>query len=597
MTRQTAQGTSEAMAGEDLTLSFEAALHPEAPTPAHLVVVDGDSSWIEPLPVAGELVVGRSQDAHLRVAEPSVSRLHLKLMIAKHEVRAIDLGSSSGTRVNGERLTEAQTLFSGDVLELAPSVLLIFHRDAARAKERPLLDGSAVRARLEEELSRASSYHRPLSLIVLEPAAGVDRHGLLRALAGRTRSIDVPGFISGTRLALIAPELDRLGARALAARLLGGAPSAKIGMATAPDDANDPEALLAAASAAADAASVGSPRAAEETTTRRRAGDRSIIVADPAMQRLYALVDRLAPTEVSVLINGETGAGKELVALSLHHGSPRRAAGPFLAINCAALAETLVESQLFGHEKGAFSGADSAKAGLIEAAKGGTFFLDEVGELSLAVQAKLLRVIETQKVMRLGDVRERPIDVRFVAATHRDLTAEVKAGRFRQDLYYRVATAKIALPPLRHRPLEIPILADLILTELAERSGLPRRRIGSAALQQLLAHDWPGNVRELRNVLELAAATADGDTIEPWHLPFAASAEVLPPTTATPAPSAERKFRPIEEEVRELERARMAEALAVTDGNQTRAAELISMPLRTFVTKLKQYGLSSRDKR
>jgi len=578
-----------------LTLSFDAIPGEHPPAHAHVVVVDGDSSWTVRLPPAGELVFGRSQEAHVRLAEASVSRLHLKLMVSASEVRAIDLGSSNGTKVNGETISAARSLFSGDAMQLAPTVTIIFHRDKAQVHERPLLEPAAFAARLGEEIARATRYHRPVALIVLDPGPSSDKVAMLASLAGRARTIDIPGWSSERRLALIAPELDSGEAQAEAARLLAGlTPAARAGVAVCPEDAADRDALIAAANAAADVALAGRVALARHASTTRMIGDRSIVVADPVMQRLYALVDRLAPTEVAILIQGETGAGKELVALAVHHGSPRRRNGPFMAINCAALPEQLVESQLFGHEKGAFSGADSAKAGLFEAAKGGTFFLDELGELTPAVQAKLLRVIETQRVLRLGEAKERPVDVRFVCATHKDVEGEVKAGRFRQDLFYRLASARVVLPPLRHRPREIPILADALLEELAKTHALPNRRLSAAARQALLAHEWPGNVRELKNALELAAATADGDTIEPWHLPEHMSRDA-PAAFATHAgPAGERKFRPIDEEIRELERTRMSEVLAVCDGNQTRAAELIGMPLRTFVTKLKQYNLSAR---
>jgi two-component system response regulator AtoC len=583
---------------DSLTLSLDGLPTGASAPPAHVVVVDGDTAWVVPLPAAGELVIGRAPEAHVRVADASVSRLHLKLLVSPHEVRALDLGSSHGTKVNGEVIHSARPLCSGDVLQLSAAVTLIFHRDRAPLRERALLDSGAFAVRLGEELDRALHYHRPLALIVLDAGPDVPAPALLAALAGRVRSVDIPGWTTTQRLALLAPELDAPAALAAAQRLLAAlGPQARAGVAVCPHDAADRDALLSAALAALDLAAAGRAALAHQTATTRTIGERTIVVADPAMQRLYALLDRLAATDVAVLIRGETGAGKELVAQALHHGSPRRRSGPFVAINCAALPEQLVESQLFGHEKGAFSGADTAKAGLFEAASGGTFFLDELGELSPAIQAKLLRVLETQRVLRLGDTRERPIDVRVVCATHRDVEAEVKAGRFRQDLYYRLSSARVVLPPLRQRPREIPILADALLDDLARQHQLPRRSLTAAAKQALLRHDWPGNVRELRNALELALVTAEGDSIEPWHLPEQLSASATTTTTSTPPPAVERAFRPIDEEVRELERTRMSEALVVADGNQTRAAELIGMPLRTFVTKLKQYGLSARTPR
>ncbi|RKH21692.1 sigma-54-dependent Fis family transcriptional regulator, partial [Corallococcus sp. CA031C] len=332
-------------------------------------------------------------------------------------------------------------------------------------------------------------------------------------------------------------------------------------------------------------------------------GERSVVVADAALVRLFELLRRLAASPLPVLVHGETGAGKENAAWAVHHWSPR-SAQTFVAINCAALPESLVEAELFGHEKGAFSGADRARAGLLERASGGTLFLDEVAELSLPIQAKLLRALDQQVITRLGDSRERPVDLRVVAATHRVLADEVKAGRFRQDLFFRLSAAVVMLPPLRDRPRELPLLARAFLEDACARAGRPVLHLSAATMAVLGAHSWPGNVRELKNALEYAAATSPGPVVEPSHLPESlreglersdadAGETTVRDGTEPPVP---RAFQNLAEELRTLERQRMVEALEATGGVQTRAAQLIGMPLRTFAFKLKQHRIASRGR-
>jgi DNA-binding NtrC family response regulator len=338
--------------------------------------------------------------------------------------------------------------------------------------------------------------------------------------------------------------------------------------------------------------------------TDLRLGERTVVVADPAMVRLYELIRRLAASELPVLILGETGAGKENAAFAVHHWS-RRSDKPFVAINCASIAETLVESELFGHEKGAFTGAAASKPGLFETANEGTVFLDEVGELPLAVQAKLLRALETRRILRVGGTREREIDIRIVAATHRHLETEVAAGRFRQDLFFRLGVATVVLPALRDRQYEVRVLAERFLAAAGASSGGGPLSLAPGTLAILERYGWPGNVRELKNTLEYVAATVTEPVVEPRHLPERILAAVVPPVApsaaapgpeggpseASPGSEPLRRAVPLAEELRTLERERMAEALRVTGGVKVRAAELLGMPLRTFTFKCKQYGL------
>ncbi len=296
-------------------------------------------------------------------------------------------------------------------------------------------------------------------------------------------------------------------------------------------------------------------------------------VAPGALDRL---IERVAASEIGVVIQGETGAGKEVCAERLHQASPRRGR-PLVKINCAAIPEALVESELFGHEKGAFSGAAQAKAGLLEAAQGGTVLLDEIGELPLPAQAKLLRAVEEHAIQRLGATTKRPLDARFFAATNRDLRAEVEAGRFRRDLYFRLNGITLLVPPLRERTAEIEPLAAQFAAQAAAASGQPPLRLSAAALARLRAHSWPGNVRELRNVIARALVLAAGDEIDD------ASIVLDGPSPGEAPPSEEGSLR----EARQVaERAAIVEALARAGGNQTEAAKLLGLSRRMLLYKL-----------
>ena len=313
-----------------------------------------------------------------------------------------------------------------------------------------------------------------------------------------------------------------------------------------------------------------------------------------ATRRVFDLAGRLALGPLNLLLTGETGAGKEVVAAHVHRAS-RRARGPFIEVNCAALSESLAESELFGHQKGAFTGAVSAKEGFFEAADGGTLFLDEVGELALPLQAKLLRVLETKKVLRVGATTPTAIDVRVLAATHRDLPADVKSGKFRQDLYFRLNGMTISVPPLRERRADIAELARRFASRTAEVMNLRAPELEPAALARLEAHAWPGNVRELRNVMDRAVALADGHVIGVSHLFFDEPA-VSVRTPSGPGSSATNVDGDLRESLDAEEKRRILEALASCDGNQTKAAEQLGMPRRTFVARLQQYGLTKPRK-
>ncbi|WP_437901064.1 sigma 54-interacting transcriptional regulator [Sorangium sp. So ce124] len=323
------------------------------------------------------------------------------------------------------------------------------------------------------------------------------------------------------------------------------------------------------------------------------------VVADEAMVKVFQVVQRLARAQTTVLVLGETGAGKEVVSEQLHRASPR-AGGPFVRLSCAALPEALLESELFGHEKAAFTGADRRKIGYFEAAQGGTLLLDEIGEMPLAMQAKLLRVLESRRVARIGGTQEIELDVRVVCATHRDLQAEVAAGRFRQDLYYRISTFVLRVPPLRERRAEIALLVHRFAQQVAGRIGERAPRFAPAAMQALEAHVWPGNLRELRNAVEHAVVLAEGGVIDVEHLPASvvegaegaaphASAGAPPASTGAPPPSADGGTMPAR--LAELEKRSIEDALAAEGNNQTRAAKRLGISRRALLYKLDKYDI------
>jgi two-component system, NtrC family, response regulator AtoC len=324
--------------------------------------------------------------------------------------------------------------------------------------------------------------------------------------------------------------------------------------------------------------------AAALTASRARTGAPPVVVVDPAMRRLHELIERLANSRINVLLLGETGVGKEVLAEKLHACSPR-AQKALLRLNCASLSEPLLESELFGHEKGAFTGATSAKPGLLETADGGTVFLDEVGELPLGTQAKLLRVIEERRLLRVGGLRPKNVDVRFVAASNRDLAEEIEAGRFRRDLYYRLNGITLTVPPLRQRSAELEELARCLAAQAASDSGRSAAELTSEALAALLSHTWPGNVRELKNVIERAVVLAGDGPIRVEHLQLESEQPASTRDPATDVPSAE----PATPE--DAERSRILAALERCAGNQTVAAKLLGISRRTLVTRLGELGI------
>ncbi|TMQ09693.1 MAG: AAA family ATPase [Deltaproteobacteria bacterium] len=323
---------------------------------------------------------------------------------------------------------------------------------------------------------------------------------------------------------------------------------------------------------------------------------RTQVIAPPAligdgelMQQLRATIERVAGTRSTVLILGESGTGKELVARAIHDASPRRARR-FVAINCAAIPAALLESELFGHRRGAFTDAVRDKLGLFEDADGGTLFLDEIGELPLALQAKLLRALQEGEIRRVGDTQSVKVDVRLIAATLRDLADDVRAGRFREDLYYRLNVLAVPVPPLRERTEDIPQLARFFAQRHAARHQLDRIELSDVAIEALVRQPWPGNVRELENVIERAVVLADAPTGA--HARLIDDAYLGKVMNVHPAGAAEADALSIKKATRELEQDLIRRALGVTQGNRTNAAKLLEISHRALLYKMKEYGIS-----
>ena len=585
------------------TVTLCSRVHPtaEGATPGQIMVVEAGSSSIVELPRSGQLLIGRAPDCQVRLQDPQVSRQHARLDILDEEVTLVDLGSHNGTRVNGERIARPRRLLPGDVLSLC-DVSLLFSRPKRGVLVRPIYDTpEPLRARLEEEAERALHTRRASSVLAVRLAEPLvkQRQKVAEALSPLLHIEDVLAMDQADTLVILRPDADEEDAQKLAAQLmtaLAAFAPLRVGYACCPSDGYDVDALLEGARSAAGQAAPAQVLSATRAMTTLRVGDRAVVVADPAMVRLYALIERLAQSDLPVLVCGETGSGKEIAAQVLHASSKRRGQR-LISINCAALPESLAESELFGHEKGAFSGAVATKIGLLESAQGGTVFFDELGELSLALQAKLLRALETKKIVRVGDTRERSVDFRIVAATNRRLLDEVAAGRFRQDLYFRLSTAVLTMPPLRERQRELPILARTFLGEACVRAGRDPVWLSPATMDVLLRYRWPGNLRELRNTMDYAATVVSESVVEPMYLPDTLLATVTPPSDSS-GEGRDVSLRqlariilrlPMDNKLDVVESALVQEALRLAEGNKSAAARLLGVHRRVIERRNDKY--------
>ncbi|MBI4816515.1 MAG: sigma 54-interacting transcriptional regulator [Deltaproteobacteria bacterium] len=602
------------------------------------------------LPRPGTVTIGRAAEATFCVDDPTISRQHAEIRVGRDDQLSIrDLGSSNGTRLSGARLEPMQNypLELGDLVDFGHTTLVV-QRGLDLAEPRRLWGHGYFELRLEEECQRARSQAELFAVLRIRVRKDAVPRAVEEILTGFLSARDIVAVYSPSEYEVLLPKTDRDGAqlklRGLRSSLDRIGAESQVGLALFPEDGHDGESLSARAATLIRARSgVG-----------RTTSTAGIVIDDRKMRKLYDLAERVAASDLSILILGETGVGKEILATTIHSKS-RRASQPFLPLNCGAFPEDLLESELFGHEKGAFTGAAKAKQGLLETAQGGTVFLDEIGEMPLTTQVKFLRVIEERKVRALGSVDSKPINVRFVAATHRDLEHEVAIGKFREDLFYRLNGICLVIPPLRERRDEIMKLAEVFAVEVQVREGLSGAvRFTAEAKSALNGYGWPGNVRELRNVIERAVVLAAGDPISLEHLPKEklSTSLIFRSEASGPSPRAptrllagapgldpaihrgvdsmteriqvalEKKTEPpgprradfptpsttvelpggtpipkprsgsLVEEMEVLERQRIIEALEACGGNQTRAAEQLGMSRKVLISRLDRYGIT-----
>jgi DNA-binding NtrC family response regulator len=568
-----------------------------------LVAMSPDAVVIYPLPKAGVVSIGRSSKCEVQLDDPMISREHARLHVSIPQsgpvLRIEDAGSANGTRVRDSLLRDGEgaPIRVNEAIMVGSAVLMVLPSRAGVAARRLGSHGS-FESRVEEECTLAAqgphgeasfavvrvrfdggaTWQRVLPIVARELAP---RH--VFAVYGPS---DYEMLLLGVTEAEAADQIQLL-VRTFAQAAL----TPRLGVAWYLRDGRNADALVAAANARLKqgAGPADKPDAAAEVAP---------------MQRVRQLAARVAASPINVLILGECGVGKDVLANLIHQQSPR-AAKPFVAFNCAALSETVLESELFGHERGAFTGASGPKIGLLESANGGTVFLDEIGDMPAAMQAKLLRAIENREIRPVGAVKSKTIDVRFISATNRDVNAAIGRGEFRQDLLDRLNTMILAVPPLRERTDEIETLVTTFVRAACREMGRPAPlAVGRDVMGYLMSYRWPGNIRELKNVIERAVALCDGPEIRPEHLPL----EKIAPTEArsakltrelpagAPLDQAQQALPTLHDPAQMMERQRIIDALAACNGNQTRAADLLKMPRRTLVSKLDFYGLPRPQK-
>ena len=556
----------------------------------------GGGTRIIPLGDGAEVSFGRTRVSTVPLDSERVSRLHARISRTGARVMVEDLGSRNGTRLNGARIEGPTEVKSGDQIEIGPATVVVSVTSPIGARPR-LGSGATLDERLRAEADRGLRYQRSFGLLMMRlsgPLVAVD--AAVDRLARQMRAMDTIAEYGPDEIAILLPESDEELLRAAAEQLVrearaGGAPvEVKVGLAVFPRHGTKPDEILGRARSALRTARGGRTEVVTAPAAEPRTPDTDVVVVDPQMRRVYQLVHKVADTPMTVLIIGETGTGKEVVAEALHRQSSRKLR-PFVRLNCACLPETLLESELFGHERGSFTGADKRKIGFFEAADGGTIFLDEIGEITAAMQAKLLRVLEEHKITRVGGTQEIAVDVRVVCATNRDLETEVGRGAFREDLYFRISAFTILVPPLRDRKSEIVPLTDYFLGVMAREHGQAPPRVADQARRALERYSWPGNVRELRNALERALVLQAGGVVELEDLPerLREEAEVRG-GPALPLPVIDGGVD-VRQQIADVERASILAVLEACGGNQTHAARKLGLSRRALIYRMEKHGL------
>ncbi len=548
-----------------------------------------------------KVILGRSRPASALIAHPSISRQHASFELQSDEVWVKDLDSTNGTRVNGELISHCK-IKPDDEVTLGEVTVTLHWSSPAVGQLLGLCNYDRFLTILDEEIIRHRTFQRSLGLLMIRADQHPKKH--LRHWSPRIRQqlrlVDRMALYSPNAVIITVPESTAESLRNLAQMLMKGQPKDEpplfIGAAIFPEAGNSPDEIIERVRKAAHQATQSDPVKVAMHTAKHAispAKDQPLIVQSQGMKKIFDTIPRLGRATIPVLIYGETGVGKEIVAQAIHDASPRRE-GPLFCINCGAIPEQLIEGILFGHEKGAFTGADRRAIGAFEAASGGTLFLDEIGELSPSAQASLLRALETKRITRVGGTVECTVDVRLVAATNRNLEAMCEAGAMRWDLLYRINSMTLKIPPLRERPEEIEPFIQLFIEEFNGDCNGCVRQVAPEALDKIRRYPWPGNIRELRNAIHRAVVLAPGDTITCAELPeriVADSARLPEPLTEEDDSGAEEEEMDFKTRIQKFEERLIRRALTVADWNQTEAAQKLKIPLRTLSNKIKAYGL------
>ncbi len=597
-----------------------------------LLVYHHDGANLVPLVPGVPLTLGRGKSADLAYRGSNISRKHARFELLDGQLVVHDLGSTNGTKVNGAPIQGAHVLRVHDEVALGSVMVIVTGWTAREGALHGLDNHGQFMSRLQEEMVRARTFQRTMALVMVRDLA--PHGGMLHRWAGRirdvAREVDRVGVYEPTQVGVVLAEADRAEAMRFATHLIKTAPANEpklvFGIALYPESGRSPDQLVASgrdavlrATADTRIEQAGQSQGvsvydggAEETGTAD-----GVVVRAPSMLQLYRRLDQVAPAPIPVLVLGETGTGKEIVARAVHARSGRHAK-PMHSINCGAVPPNLLESLLFGHEKGAFTGADRVHKGLFESANGGTIFLDEVGEMPLSAQVALLRVLDHGVVQRLGSTKEIPLDVRIVAATNRNLETMVADGTFRLDLMHRINLITLEIPPLRERLSELLPMCQQFIREANQRYGRDILGMKPNVESMLLKYHWPGNIRELRNVMERAVLIAlerritaedlpekfrDVVGTAPMQRPFPSRGERHAPTAA-PVPRRSRApaaptlpAEPAEplrfkSAIRSCSSALIQQALEKAGDNHGRAAELLGMPRRTLSHKVDVFGLT-----
>jgi two-component system response regulator AtoC len=568
----------------------------------HLLVMSLDIFWSQPLPASGVVTVGRSSRCMVRIEDGMASREHARIHVGSEGGVTVltieDVRSANGTRVRDAEIKpgEPAAILPGEAIMIGSTVLMVL-QDRPTVGHRRIWSHAYFETRVEEECARAAKTRAAFALARIRFSGAAPWSRITPILARDLTAPHVLASYAPKDYEILFVETQEAEVDAMVEKLVGGFRASGLETQSAvawyPKDGRTGDALLATANAALQAA------AGRRVSTEVPAADAQ------GMRRVRAMATRAAPSNINVLILGEMGVGKDVLARLIHQMSPR-ASKPFVALNCAGLTESLIESELFGHDKSAFTGAATSKIGLFESANGGTVFLNEIGEMPPSMQAKLLQAIELREVRPVGAVRSRPIDVRFVSATNVDIEAAVAKGRFRGDLMYRLNTLTLAVPPLRERKEEIgALVATFVAASCSEQGREEQLTISPEALDCLLGYSWPGNIRELKNAMERAVVLCDGIEILPEHLPLekmrpAPGEYVSVDGAERPTPpkgSRVPRNLPLLSDPAELaDRQAILDALETCAWSQTRAAELLGISRRTFVSKLDRYGIPRPQK-